>query len=74
MKVNQFNFALSQCLKIPQKVPFEFLNFWHFSSFFASIKFDLSGNAVQPQLSGFQKLAKMDYCNVNVARFARNVE
>ena len=49
------------------------------------IKNDLSGNTVWPQASGFQKLVKIDYffCifnellstqNVNVARFARNVE
>ena len=52
-------------------------NFW-------PIKIDMSGNTVWPQASGFQKLAKMDFWrffyehlstqNVNVARFARNVE
>ena len=46
--------------------------------------FDLSGNTVWPQVSGFQKLAKMNHLgifdqllstqNVNVARFARNIE
>ena len=44
----------------------------------------MSGNTVWPQASGFQKLAKIDHFgifnellstqNVNVARFARNVE
>ena len=42
------------------------------------IKSDLSGNTVWPQASGFQKLAKtgqlLSTQNVNVARFARNVE
>ena len=33
MKVNQFNFALSHCLKIPQNVAFEFFDFWHFYRF-----------------------------------------
>ena len=48
---------------------------------FCPIKTDMSGNTVWPQASGFQKLAKMDHFeltfvpqNVNVARFARNVE
>ena len=55
-----------------------------FSTNFCLIKADLSGNTVWPQVSGFQKLAKLTiYClsnkllstqNVNVARFARNVE
>ena len=45
---------------------------------------DLSGNTVWPQVTGFQKLAKIDHFgifdeflsihNVNVARFARNIE
>ena len=48
---------------------------------FCPIKTDLSGNTVWPQASVFQKLAKIDHCwhflskqDVNVARFARNVE
>ena len=50
-----------------------------FPTIFCPIKTDLSGNTVWPQASGFQKLAKMDHfwafiINVNVARFARNVE
>ena len=56
-----------------------------FSTNFCPIKSDLSGNTVGPQASGFQKLVKMDDFffifyqllstqNVNVARFARNVE
>ena len=63
------------------------LNFWilAFSVNFCPIKNNLSGNTVWPQASGFQKLAKMNgpflaflinlsTQNVNVARFARNVE
>ena len=55
-----------------------------FSTNFCPIKLDLSGKTVWLQASGFQKLAKIDYFgllnkllsaqNVNVARFARNVE
>ena len=55
-----------------------------FSTNFWSIKTDLSGNTVWPQALGFQKLAKLTIFgifdlllstqNVNVARFARNVE
>ena len=55
-----------------------------FSTNFCPIKVYLSGNTVRPQASGFQKLAKIDPFgifnellstqNVNVARFARNVE
>ena len=55
-----------------------------FSTDFCPIKSDLSGNAVWQQVSGFQKLAKMDHFfgifnellstqNVKAARFARNV-
>ena len=55
-----------------------------FSTNFCPNKTDLSGNTVWPQASGFQKLAKLTIFgifnellstqNVNVARFARNVE
>ena len=55
-----------------------------FSTNFFPIKIDLSGNTVWPQASDFQKLAKMDQFwhfkltfvtqNVNVARFALNVD
>ena len=51
---------------------------------FVLIKTDLSGNTIWPQALGFQKLAKLTIFgifnellstqNVNVARFARNVE
>ena len=51
---------------------------------FCPFRNDLSGNTVRPQASGFQKLAKIDPFgifnellstqNVNVARFARNVD
>ena len=44
--------TLTHCLKITQNVAFEF---WHFPPIF-----DLSGNTVRPQASGFQKLAKMN--------------
>ena len=57
--------------------------FWHFRNF-CPIKSDLSGNTVWLQAFGFQNLAKMDQFwhfnhlwstqNVNVARFACNVE
>ena len=62
------------------------LNFWilAFSTNFCPFKTDLSGNTVWPQALGFQKLAKLSIFgifnlllstqNVNVARFARNVE
>ena len=58
------------------------LNFWilAFSPIFSPIKSDLSGNTVWPQAWGFQKLAKLTFFgllstqNINVARFARNVE
>ena len=62
------------------------LYFWilAFSTNFCPIRADLSGNTFWPQASGFQKLAKLDHFgifnqllstqNVNVARFARNVE
>ena len=60
------------------------LNFLAFSTNFCFIKTYLSGNSVWPQASGFQKLAKLSIFgifnellstkNVNVARFARNVE
>ena len=55
-----------------------------FSINFCPIQSDLSGNTVWPQASVFQKLVKIDCFgvfnellsiqNVNVARFARNVE
>ena len=56
-----------------------------FSTNFCPIKTFLSGNTDWPQAIGFQKLAKLDHFlaflnellstqNVNVARFARNVE
>ena len=55
-----------------------------FSTNFCPIKSDLAGNTVCPQALGFQKLAKFNIFgvfselfssqNVNVARFARNVE
>ena len=54
------------------------------SNNFYPIKSDLTGNAVRPQASGFQKLAKLTIFgifdkllftkNINLARFARNVE
>ena len=62
------------------------LNFWilAFSPNFCPIKTDLSGNTVWPQASGFQKPSKwtilgifnqlLSTQNVNVARFAHNVE
>ena len=62
------------------------LIFWilAFSTNFWPIKTDLSGNSVWPQALDFQKLAKLSIFgifnellstqNVNVARFARNVE
>ena len=70
-------------LKITQKAH---LNFWIlvFSTNFCPIKNYLSGNTIWPQALGFQKLAKLTVFailnellsiqNVNVARFARNVE
>ena len=77
------SFACSQCLKIIQYVAFEFFNL-AFSTNFCPIKTELSGNTVWPQTSGFQNLAKLTIFgifnellstqNVNVARFARNVE
>ena len=55
-----------------------------FSTNFCPIKINLSGNTVWQQVSGFQKLVKIDHFwlfykllatqNVNIARFARNVE
>ena len=45
-----------------------------FSTNFCPIKNDLSGNTVWLQISVFQKLAKLTTQNVNVARFAHNVE
>ena len=62
------------------------LDFWilTISINFCPFRNDLSGNTVRPQASGFQKLAKIDPFgifnellstqNVDVARFARNVE
>ena len=62
------------------------LNFWilAFSTNFCPIKIDLYGSTVWQQASVFQKLAKLSIFgifnellstqNVNVARFARNVE
>ena len=54
---------------------------WVFSTIFCTIEIDLSGT---PPVSGFQKLAKLTNfgiinellttSNVNVARFARNLE
>ena len=38
-----------------------FFQFWHFLRIFCPIKIDMSGTTVWPQLSGFQKLAKMNY-------------
>ena len=73
----------TQCFKITQKVTFEVL-ILAFSTNFCFIKNDLSGSAVWPQASAFEKLAKLTIFgifnkllstqNVNVARFARNVE
>ena len=66
---------------------FEILYIWvlAFSTNFVLLKSDLSGNNTNwPQTSGLQNLTKMDHFgifnelfftqNVNVARFARNVE
>ena len=61
---------------------FEILYIWvlAFSTNFVLLKSDLSGtNTNWPQTSGLQNLNKMDHFgifneNVNVARFARNVE
>ena len=62
------------------------LKFWilAFLTNFCPIKIDLSGNTVWPQSSDFQKHAKLTIFgifnellstqNVNIARFARNVE
>ena len=62
------------------------MNLWilAFSINFCPFKIDLSGNAVWPQASGFQKLARLTIFgsfekllytqNVNVARFAHNVQ
>ena len=69
----------SKCLKISQNVTFEFLQLKHFPPNFALLKMTC---LVTPD---FQKLAKTDHFlgiynqllstqNVNVARFARNVE
>ena len=64
--------------KSPKMSVFQFLAL---STNFCPIKSELSGNTVWPQASGFQKLAKLTIFNellstqnVNVARFARNVE
>ena len=48
----------TQCFKITQKVTFEVL-ILAFSTNFCSIKSDLSGSAVWPQASAFEKLAKL---------------
>ena len=48
----------AHCLKITQNVAFEFFNFGIFHQF---LSYDLSGNTVRPQASGFQKLAKMEH-------------
>ena len=59
----------------------KYLIFQLFLTIFCPIKSDLSGNIVSPQALGFQKLAKIDDFwhfwltqNVNISRFAPNVE
>ena len=70
-------FADTQCLEIVSKLS----HFYFFGIFhqFCCIEIDLSGKTVWPQILGFQKVAKLTILqlstqNVNLARFARNVE
>ena len=63
--------AHAHCLKITQNVAFEF---WHFSPIFVLLKLTCLVTLFDRNLQIFQKLAKMDRLNVNVTRFARNVE
>ena len=53
------------------------LEFWHFPPIFVLLKLTCLVTLFDRNLQVFQKLAKMDHLstqNVNVARFARNVE
>ena len=84
MKVNQFNFALSQCLKIPQNVAFEIFDFWHFSSIFVLLKLTCLETLFDRKLPVFKNSPKMTIFgifkqllstqNVNVTRLACNVK
>ena len=51
--------ARTQCLKITQNVAFDFFNFGTSTQFYP-IQIDLSGTTFWPQVSVFQKLAKID--------------
>ena len=75
----------SQCLKIIKNVTFEIFKFLAFSTNFCPIKSDLSGNTVLTANFRFFKNSPkwtifglfnelLSTQNVNVARFARNVE
>ena len=80
MEFKLIDFQNKSNTKITQNVAFEFLilafstNFWPIKT-----QTDMSGNTVWPQALGFQTLAKTGLFgifnwNVNVARFARNVD
>ena len=86
LKKLQLLFVYYTTVTLIQNVWKSHLNFriLPFSTNFCPIKIDLSGNTVWPQASGFQKLVNLTIFgifnellstqNVNVARFARNIE
>ena len=65
--------AETHCLKITQNVAFDIFNFGIIHHFFP-IKSDLSGNTVCKLQTWQNWLFLAFFINVNVARFARNVE
>ena len=80
--VNQFTIA--HCLKSTQNVAFESFNFVHFPPFFVLLKLTCLVTLFDRKLQVFKNSPKLTICgtfnkllstqNVNVARFARNVE
>ena len=74
----------SHCLKITENVAFEIFEFWHFPTFFVLLKVICLVTLFDRKLQVFKNSPKLTIFgifnellatqNVNVARFARNVE
>ena len=74
----------AHCLKITQIVAFEILEFWHFSRIFVLLKLTCLVTLFDRKLQVFKNSPKetifgifnqlLSSQDVNVARFARNVE
>ena len=84
LSLEVFHFALEQhpqhcsshCLKITQNVSFSIFQFWHFSTIFVLFKLTCLVTLFDLKLQFFKNspIPFLYTQNVNIARFARNVE